>query len=195
MNLDPEDYSDQSADLRISKAFGIVGREDITANLFECRPPAAATVARSGSTPATPSPGPAADGRTSSRSTAGCGYWRGTHRDDGYDCRTFARVGGSWRASQGRRSGLGSILLLSFRLGCDSFRDLLSWRLRLWRLQQCDLDQLLGRCLHSTRAHVETRRKSQAKAQRNDSRRGQRSVTLPRRNSLKAAGHRRPSRG
>src|SRR3712207_2831719 len=32
MNLDPEDYADQSADARISEASGIVGREDITAN-------------------------------------------------------------------------------------------------------------------------------------------------------------------
>ena len=94
MNLDSEDYSDQSADPRISEAFGIVGREDITANLFERRPPAVAAVGGSGPNPANPSTGPAADGRTSSRSAAGCGYWRGTGWDDGDDCRTFARVGG-----------------------------------------------------------------------------------------------------
>jgi hypothetical protein len=40
---------------------------------------------------------------------------------------------------------------------------------------------------------VKTRRNSQTNAQRNDSRRGERSVTLPRRNSLKAAGHTCPS--
>ena len=194
--VNPEDNADQSADPRISEAFGIVGREDITANLFEFRPPAVAGIAGSGPNPPSPSTEPAADGRTSSRSAPGCEYRRGTDRDDGDDCRTFARVGGSWRASQVRRSGLGSTLLLRFRLGSrNPFRDLRTWRLRPWRLQQRDLDQLLGRYLHLAHAHVETRRKSQAKAQRNDSRRGERRVTLARRNSLKAVGHRCPCGG
>jgi hypothetical protein len=43
MNLDPEDYAYNSADPSISKTFGIVGREDITANLLEFRSPVSAT--------------------------------------------------------------------------------------------------------------------------------------------------------
>lgn len=136
MNLDPEDYADQSADPCISQASGIVGREDITANLFELRPSAVAATAESGPNPAGPSTGPAADSRTSSRSAAGGGYrCGGRDRDDGDDCRTFARAGGSWGASQRRRSDSGSTLLLRLRLRPgDPCRDLWGWRLRLWRL-------------------------------------------------------------
>ena len=82
VDLDPEDYADYAADPRIAEASGIIGREDITANLFELRPPAVAATAGSGPDPAGAATGPAAHGGATSRSAARCGYRRGTDRDD-----------------------------------------------------------------------------------------------------------------
>ena len=92
-------YADEPADPRVSEASRIVRREDISANLFQFRPPAVAYTARSEPNPASPSTGPAADSRASPGSAAGCGYRRGLDRHDDNGCRTFACLGGSWRAS------------------------------------------------------------------------------------------------